>query len=373
MTITRRGDKYRVVCYGKRDPMTGNRLSRTATVTTYREAKQTEARFTQELAQGIAPAKGTLAEYLGTWADARTARVAVNTAARDAELVGTIKRHIGQVKLADVTPAMLEQLYATLLKAGRKDGSGGLHPRTVHHCHRTLHKALNDALRQGMIPNNPATLAEPPRVPHRPMLLPTDEQLAKALAALQQNRIWPSVYLMLCTGLRRGEALACTWSDLRGNKLTVTKSLMRSDGETLVKDVKRPSSRRTVILPADAVAMLREWEAEQKQEMLKRGYRNEGRFIMTNLRGEPMNPDAFTSAMRAISERAGARINPHLLRHGHATELLSAGVHPKIASARLGHSNISTTLNIYSHVVDDMQEGAADAAGSHAARLLKPK
>ncbi len=119
---------------------------------------------------------------------------------------------------------------------------------------------------------------------------------------------------------------------------------------------------RAVTLPAFAVDELRRWKRKQAEELLKFGVRQTGdTLICARADGEPLQPRSLTHELTALITRVKdlPRVRFHDLRHSHATQLLIAGVHPKIAQERLGHSTISVTLDLYSHVTETMQEDAA--------------
>ena len=161
---------------------------------------------------------------------------------------------------------------------------------------------------------------------------------------------------------RRGEIIAIRWQqvDLANAQLAVVES-----AEQTGKGVryKRPKSgrSRTVALSRFVVDELRVHRLRQAEELLRLGARqNEATFVYTREDGEPMQPRSLTHAWhRMLARTSLRRIRFHDLRHTHATHLLSSGVHPKVASERLGHSKVGITLDLYSHVLPGMQADAA--------------
>jgi len=95
---------------------------------------------------------------------------------------------------------------------------------------------------------------------------------------------------------------------------------------------------------------------------MERGYRNHDDFILTNLNGGPVNPEAFTSTVRTVAARAGVKLSPHQLRHLHASQWRSGGIHPKMAQLRPGHSTIGVTMDINSHLIEGMEDEAVEVA-----------
>jgi integrase len=132
------------------------------------------------------------------------------------------------------------------------------------------------------------------------------------------------------------------------------------NGSTRLKETK--SARvRTVALSASVVEELRAWRTEQAQELLRLGVRpGPDTWVATLADGSPMQPTLITHDwVKLVKATALPRLRFHDLRHAHATHLLASGVHPKVASERLGHSKVGITMDLYSHVMPGMQEDAA--------------
>ena len=181
--------------------------------------------------------------------------------------------------------------------------------------------------------------------------------------------------------MRRGEVLALRWSDcnLDAGMIQVVRSVEQTKAGVRFKAPKSASGRRSIALSVAAIELLREHRAKQAEERLALGLgRNVADLVFTKLDGELTNPAAFSVEFGRIARRAKVRVSFHGLRHAHLTALLQAGVHPKIASERAGHSTVGVTMDIYSHVTMGMQQAAAqqiDAAlraafGSN--RVAKP-
>jgi integrase len=121
---------------------------------------------------------------------------------------------IGSQPLVDLNATRLRALYAELLESGRRDGKGGLSPRSVQYAHRILFHALKDATEAGLLSRNPASLLRAPRVPKREMKVWTGEEARDFLDALEGDRLYALWVLMITTGVRRGEALGLQWRDV---------------------------------------------------------------------------------------------------------------------------------------------------------------
>ena len=143
-----------------------------------------------------------------------------------------------------------------------------------------------------------------------------------------------------------------------------------SEGLKLVDQTKTTKSRRLINISPSTVEVLKKHRIKQKEEMIKYNYRNAD-LVFTTRSGKPVEPRTFREYFATIVKKTGLpRIRFHDLRHTHATLLLQQGVHPKIVSERLGHTSISMTLDIYSHVIPSMQKEAAEMfdqiiAGKH--------
>ena len=168
------------------------------------------------------------------------------------------------------------------------------------------------------------------------------------------------------SGMRRGALVGLQWRyvNLEDRWLSVATTLQRINGRGLVLGTpKTKNSRRTIALSRDAVELLKSVRTRQLENRLAAGpaWQDNG-YVFCQKTGKPLHPDRVTNEFSRIVRRAGI---PYLslkgLRHARATLLLSSGVHPKVVSERLGHSNIGVTMDIYSHVMPGMQEAAAHA------------
>jgi integrase len=268
------------------------------------------------------------------------------------------------VKLA---PSHIQEAYNSWAIGGRRDRKGGgLSPRTRRHIHRILRSALARAVEQQLLSRNPADAFRKrlPKVERREMLTLTAEQSTHLLNAIKHTRVyWPAL-MALATGMRRGEVLALRWKnvDLEHGIVRVMESLEQTKDGGLRFKAPKSDRTRAVTLPTFAIEELRRLKRQQAEDLLTLGIRQTGETLLcARADGEPMQPRSLTHEFsRLIARQKGLpRVRYHDLRHSHATELLRAGVHPKVAQERLGHSTISTTLDLYSHVTDTMQSDAA--------------
>lgn len=228
--------------------------------------------------------------------------------------------------------------------------------------HRILKQALARAVRWQLLPRNPADAIDPPKIERKDLTTYDLSTTARAIEALRGTRMFiPSLLAVLC-GLRRGEIAALRWRnvELDAGNLAVVESAEQTKAGVRYKEPKTGKGRK-VNLSQTVVQELSAWRALQAEEMLNVGLRPDGdTFVVTQLDGRPLQPRSITHEwVRLIGVKGLPRIRLHDLRHAHATHLLSAGVHPKVASERLGHSKVGITLDLYSHVMPGMQEEAA--------------
>jgi integrase len=274
-----------------------------------------------------------------------------------------VNRHIipalGRLKLKCLTPAHARSLY-------REKLDSGLSPRTVQYIHVTLHKALKQAVMDGLIPRNVADAVKAPQA-HKTEVNPlTPAEVAALLSAASGNRLEALYVTAVHTGLRRGELLGLRWTDidLDARTLSVQRSL---DKDGTFNPPKRRRSRRTVKLTLQAAEALKAHRTRQNEERLRSGplWEDHG-LVFLNRLGRPMNADnLYHREFKPLLEKAGlSGFTFHSLRHTCATLLLSKNVNPKIVSEMLGHATISQTMDTYSHVMPGMGDVAAEALES---------
>jgi integrase len=352
------------------DPPTGKRRIATATVRGSRKDAEKELRRllrSLDTGEHVNPNRKTVREWLNTWLLAVRSEVAPKTYERYGEIVNNfLVPAFGNLQLAKVAPVHIQDAYNGWAAGGRRDGrEGGLSPMTRRHLHRIFSAALTRAVEQQLIARNPADAFKKrlPKIERREMAILTAEQALRLLAAIRHHRVYWPVLIALTTGMRRGEILALRWrnTDLDRGKIRVTESLEQTKAGLRFKRPKTDKAR-AITLPSFAVDELRRRKREQAEELLKLGVRQvDDTLVCARADGTPMLPTSLTHEFAKVAARTEVvpRVRFHDLRHSHATQLLDAGVHPKVAQERLGHSTISVTLDLYSHVTATMQEDAA--------------
>lgn len=242
-----------------------------------------------------------------------------------------------------------------------------LSAKTIREYHRLIHTVLDQALKEGLVTVNVADRATPPKVEQRDVNYFQPEQVAAIREALEQEPIkWRAlVHLLLITGARRGEILGLKWDkvDFNSNQVYICNNILYSADIGIYEDTpKTERSKRYVSLPTETMQLLRQYRAWQNAERLRLGeyYQNKG-FVFAQDTGGPMHPDSVTTWLTRFSKRHGLpHVNAHAFRHTMASMLYFNGVDSVSISKRLGHAQVSTTANIYAHVMEAADKKNAD-------------
>ncbi|WP_432105703.1 tyrosine-type recombinase/integrase [Streptomyces sp. bgisy091] len=241
---------------------------------------------------------------------------------------------------------------------------------TAKESHRVLRTALTAACREELIARNVASLVEPPRAKSRELSPWSLDETLNFLAEARKDPLYAAFVLAITMGLRRGELVGLRWADvdLDNRVLYVRQQTQRRRG-VLYDDDPKGRRRRAVPLPAMCIAPLRWHRMRQVAAKARAGESwQEGGHVFVTRTGRPVEPRNVYRSFTRVAESAGLRvIRLHDARHGCATILTAAGVAPRVVMEILGHSQISITMDVYTHVVQDTQREAI----SHMDRLLK--
>jgi integrase len=308
----------------------------------------------------------TVGEFLKQWLDTMLSQISSKSHERYTDIVNHfLIPNFGNGLLSKLSPTAIQQVYNKWETSGRCDKKqGGLSPRTRVHIHRILKSALKQAVLLQILVRNPADVIKPPH-PKKPTIKTlTVEQSAILLDAVKNKRIYIPVLMALTTGMRRGEILALRWKNVDFKKKTVrvVESLEQTKTGVCFKSPKTEKTR-AIILPGYALEELKAWKEKQAAELTELKIdANEDTTVCARWDGQPLQPRSMTHQFIFAIEKLPnlPRVRFHDLRHSHATQLLTEGIHPKIAQERLGHSTITTTLDLYSHVTNTMQDEAAE-------------
>ena len=264
---------------------------------------------------------------------------------------------LGQIQLDKLTTADIQEFYVSLKKSGRlirADLYGeGLSDQTVRGIHTTLHAALDKAVEENLIFRNPSDGCKLPSAKPREMKVLMPEEIQRLLIQAREDGCYELLLLELSTGLRRGEICALQWNDLnlKTGALQVERQVHRVRGKLVVSPPKTTAGRRTVLLPAPVLHVMKEYRKTVYSRWM---------FPSSVKEDSPMDPSAVQKRLQTVLERADCkRLRFHDLRHTFATASLEHGMDVKTLSTIIGHVSSSTTLNIYTHVTGEMQRTAA--------------
>jgi integrase len=306
-------------------------------------------------------------------------KITPKTAERYRELLtNQITPHLGTKTVQKLTAADVERWHAALMTKGRKDGSGGLSPRTIGHAHRLLSKALKEAMRHDLVVRNAAAMERPPKVDADEVVVLNAEQLKRLVKALQGRAMYPRAITALFTGIRRGELLALRWNrvdlDSPNNKhLKIREAIEETKSGLRFKAPKTKNSVRDVSLPDIVVNALHELRRQQLEQRLALGLGklpNDG-LLFPKIDGTPQSPRAFSKEWAVLAAAIGLPVTFHALRHTHASHLIDAGIDVVKISRRLGHASPTVTLKIYAHLFRAHDESSSAAINSAVAALFQ--
>lgn len=291
-----------------------------------------------------------------------------STLCRYKEMTRRIYPQIGHIKLKDLRVDHLNDFYTYLTTKERNKLTGRkLSSKTVLEHHRLISTVLEQAVKECLIPFNPAQRTDKPKIEQKEVNYFQPEQVQAIRAALEQEPImWRTlVHMLLITGARRGEILGLKWDrvDLDNNKIYICNSLLYSpDIGTYESTPKTERSKRYITIPKETAQLLREYRGYQIREYARERitYPLNG-YVFTDRGGTPIHPDSVPNYLTKLSKRYNLpHINAHAFRHTMASMLYFNGVDSVSISKRLGHAQVSTTANIYAHVVEEADQKNAD-------------
>lgn len=279
------------------------------------------------------------------------------------QIKSTIRPALGKVPLTRLSAKHLDDLYGTMKKAGKA-------PKTIRNHHAIISAALHQAVRWGWVRTNVAEQAKPPRVSQKRVKAPSVDQVRSIIEAAEERDPRLAALLMLgaLTGMRRGELCALRWSDvdLELGDLEVSRSVVVVPGGLAEKTTKTDRFR-PVALDEVGVALLLHYRARCDEWAKESGAAlAEDAFVFSPLVDctTPFRPDNVTSFFIRIRDGLGFRnVRLHDIRHFNATQLIGEGVDVRTVAGRLGHSDPSLTLRVYSHFIEERDRAAAAVIG----------
>lgn len=270
---------------------------------------------------------------------------------------------LGNIPLCDLTPLAIQK-WVNQISENSPATSNPLSPKTVHNHYLCLKKALDVAVNMELLRENPALKITLPRQKKYHCKLYNDEEIRMLLDSVQKTDLELPIEMEISVGLRRGELLGLKFSQIDFDKqtLTIAENVVSVRGKNHVKEPKTEAGRRTIRLNSVLVKKLLRQRADYNSRKLQMGAEfHDSDLVFCKKNGEPYNADYFSRKFRRHLKRHGLRhMRFHDLRHVCASLHLEQEVNPKVISKILGHSKVSTTLDIYSHVMEKSSQEAVD-------------
>lgn len=274
----------------------------------------------------------------------------------------------GECVNAETAEAVCAALGVSLEKTfALEKNNRTLSAKTILEHNRLISTVLEQAVKEGLVPFNVAGRATLPKAQQKEVNFFQPAEVAAIRAALEVEPIkWRTItHLLLITGCRRGEILGLKWDkvDFEKSRVYICNNVLYSPDVGVYEDTpKTERSKRFISLPTETMQLLRQYKLWQNEERLRLGpyYQYQG-FVFSQDNGNPMHPDSVTDWLNKFSKRHDLpHINPHAFRHTMASMLYFNGVDSVSISKRLGHAQVSTTANIYAHVMEAADQRNAD-------------
>lgn len=302
----------------------------------------------------------TMAHYLKYWLE-EVHKPTIRLSSYDKYrklLYGHILPALGHCQLQKLSAQQLQEFYTRKLEEG-------LSPSTIHVMHAILHKALENAVRWGLVSRNVCDVVSPPRQTRHEIQPLTIVQAQQLLERAHGHRLEVLLTLAITTGMRRGEIIGLRWSDINfeDQSLYIRRTVDRITRNGYVEsEPKTARSRRRIMLPTFVINALQEQRTSQARARLKAGKAwHENDLVFCNTHGGFLHPTHLYIAFQQLLKDAGLPpLRFHDLRHSAATILMAMGTNIKIVQELLGHSNAALTLNVYGHVFPSLSKEAME-------------
>lgn len=321
----------------------------------------------------------TLSNLLDKWLQHKDGEVSARTlSSYKSDIENHIKPTIGNKKLSDLDTSDIQTYYDQKKSDGRLDGKdGGLAPSTIHQHHTILNSCFGWAVQMNLMHRNPIGPAKPPKIRRKKMKVLDEQQIANFLNQAEMEGRFFTVYCVaVFTGARRGEILGLEWNDIDFDKqkLTIQQKLSKInyDDIRLEEFTKTDSSSRTIRISKYLTQKLEEHRNRQQIQTKKVGENwnehdllnvnlSNHAFVFTEPHGKPIHPDKVTKHFKRLAREMDLGFAKfHHLRHSHVSIMLKENTPINAISKRLGHKDVSTTLDKYSHLLPGMEEEAVE-------------
>lgn len=371
-TVMKNGKKYsywEARCTVGYDPGTGKQIQRSISGKTQKEVAQKLKQMSLDVDNGTyqAPSNLTVKDWFEIWQKDYMGDVKASTKllySRNVDLY--IVPNLGAVKLDSLTTSMIQKLYNQLTSENQESGKP-LSPKTIKNIHGILHKALQQAVENGVIRVNPSDACKLPRVEKKDIQPLDDNQVSEFLKAVHGHPYEYLYKIALFTGIREGEVLGLTWEcvDFQSNTLYINKQLQKSKkvgGEYQLIPTKNGKARLITVAPS-VMAALKRQKVKQAQAQLCAGpaWENKEGFVFTNaLGGHLAHFTVYKEFKKIVCSIGLDNARFHDLRHSYAVAAIESGDDIKTVQGNLGHATAAFTLNIYAHTTQKMRQQSAD-------------
>lgn len=365
--LTKDGEtRYMLQAYLGVDPFTGKQKRTTRRgFKTQKEAKKAERELLLSVEENgftDRSSKPTFKEVADLWLESYETTVKPTTYQNTKNYLNAIiENHFKEIRIESVSVAMMQKIVIDLSK------------KYVAYLSQLsiINRVFKYALHLDIIQTNPVDRIIRPKQqkPRKEKIALTKEELNQFLTLAKKDArpvLYTAWHTLAYTGLRRGELLGLEWSDIdfENKTMSVNKTLVTVNGSLYTQSPKTKRSTRTISLDDATIQVLKNWKLEQKKQFFKNGVKSTD-IVITNIKGSYLDFAYFRDELKKfLSTHNLKQFSVHSLRHTHASLLFEAGIEPKTISDRLGHSNIQTTLNMYTHLNDKQRSDVAD-------RLLK--
>jgi integrase len=350
------------------DPGTGNPRQATRTFRgTMKQADTALAEFVRDLGKGeISTDDSTLGEFLERWLEHIAPTKSPTTVRGYRGKIKRINEKLGGVRLSKLTAQHLDLAYREWL-------DDGLHPTSVHHLHSVVSAALNQAVKWGIVPHAATRKASPPPLRSRPKVVPSPGVIQQLIAGAErrgQPVLAAAVAVAATTGARRGELLGLRWSDLDldAGYMHIRRAIKHADGPGWVVGATKSHAQRRIALDAFSVSVLQRHLSAARKRSGDAGVELDADgfvFTFDPTGCEAMKPDSLGQAFSRLCVQEGVSgVSLHTLRHFSASVLVSSGRDVRTVAGRLGHADATTTLRVYSHMIEGRDRDAAEFLGS---------
>jgi integrase len=375
ITIGKGKDKhYKAIVEMGKDPSTGHRKRRTKIFSKKGDAESWMGDMISSRDNGTAvdPSKLTVGEFLDKWLENHK-KPNIEQTTYDGYKIHVdahLKPLLGYIPLQSLEPYHIETYFAQKRKSGRRDDKeGGLSENTLNKHYITLNNALNRAVKLKLIKYNPMQAIDPPKPEKKEAPVMSKLEYEKLLNVLKNDLLmFTFVFTELMTGMRKSEILGLEWPDvdLKKGIINVRQALVRVNRGLLHKPkLKNDSSRRKIKISDTLISILNKYKIEQAKIKLQLGIKKKEKdkeFVFCKLDGTYYRPKYYNDKLNEYLDKArlSQKYTIHTLRHTFATINVNNKIDSEIVQKMLGHSTISTTIDLYYHHDVEQQKEAVD-------------